>query len=235
MSLEKDKLSIKADQNGIIVFVPDKMKPMDICQELYERFVHKSTVFQKSGCISISFTGYDISEAQAKNIVDFLNSIEQLKVVFVLKEKTGETRNSKVSCEAGSEYHKALSLPHKSERVTYKPVTTYREPVWQRPFIFSGDLKKGQTLEMTGNIILMGNVDEGARIKAGGNIVVLGGLHGQASASGLRTSGGFILALRMCPQKLKIGSFEVKYNQIEFGNAPIMVTKDNNGINISYL
>ena len=52
--------------------------------------------------------------------------------------------------------------------------------------------------------VLFGDVNPGAEIRATGNIVVLGRLRGTAHA-GIGQDVGFILALRLEPQQLRIG------------------------------
>ncbi|HRC59056.1 MAG TPA: septum site-determining protein MinC, partial [Kofleriaceae bacterium] len=58
-------------------------------------------------------------------------------------------------------------------------------------------------LEHTGNLVIVGDVNPGAEIRAERNIIVLGRLRGIAHA-GIGRSYGFILALKLEPQQLRI-------------------------------
>lgn len=70
--------------------------------------------------------------------------------------------------------------------------------------IVVGPVRSGVILEHVGNLIIFGDVNPGAEVRASGNIVVLGRLRGTAHA-GIGPEVGFILALRLEPQQLRIG------------------------------
>ena len=59
-------------------------------------------------------------------------------------------------------------------------------------------------LDHVGHVVVFGDVNPGAEVRATGNIVVLGRLRGTAHA-GIGAPMGFILALRLEPQQLRIG------------------------------
>lgn len=66
-----------------------------------------------------------------------------------------------------------------------------------------GPLRSGVILDHPGHIVIFGDVNPGAEVRAEGNIVVLGRLRGMAHA-GIGSKTGFILALRLEPQQLRI-------------------------------
>jgi septum site-determining protein MinC len=70
--------------------------------------------------------------------------------------------------------------------------------------IFVGPVRSGVILEHFGHLIIFGDVNPGAEVRASGNIVVLGRLKGTAHA-GIGQDVGFIMALRLEPQQLRIG------------------------------
>ena len=67
-----------------------------------------------------------------------------------------------------------------------------------------GPVRSGVILDHQGHLIVFGDVNPGAEIRASGNIVVLGRLRGTAHA-GIGQDVGFILALRLEPQQLRVG------------------------------
>jgi septum site-determining protein MinC len=67
-----------------------------------------------------------------------------------------------------------------------------------------GPVRSGVILEHHGHLIIFGDVNPGAEVRAEGNIVVLGRLRGTAHA-GIGQDVGFILALRLEPQQLRVG------------------------------
>ncbi|HEY0254952.1 MAG TPA: septum site-determining protein MinC [Kofleriaceae bacterium] len=70
--------------------------------------------------------------------------------------------------------------------------------------LFVGPVRSGVILDHVGNLIVFGDVNPGAEVRATGNIVVLGRLKGTAHAA-IGSDTGFILALRLEPQQLRIG------------------------------
>jgi septum site-determining protein MinC len=70
--------------------------------------------------------------------------------------------------------------------------------------IVIGPVRSGVILEHLGHLIIFGDINPGAEVRASGNIVVLGRLRGTAHA-GIGQEVGFILALRLEPQQLRIG------------------------------
>jgi septum site-determining protein MinC len=73
------------------------------------------------------------------------------------------------------------------------------------PKLIIGPVRSGVTLEASGDIVILGDVNPGAEILARGNIMVLGRLKGTACAA-VGGERGFIMAIRLEPQQLRIGS-----------------------------
>lgn len=72
------------------------------------------------------------------------------------------------------------------------------------PRMVIGPVRSGVILEHHGHLIIFGDVNPGAEVRCTGNIVVLGRLRGTAHA-GIGQDVGFILALRLEPQQLRVG------------------------------
>ncbi len=69
--------------------------------------------------------------------------------------------------------------------------------------LFVGPVRSGVILDHRGHLIVFGDVNPGAEVRAEGNIIVLGRLRGTAHA-GIGATAGFIVALRLEPQQLRI-------------------------------
>jgi septum site-determining protein MinC len=78
-------------------------------------------------------------------------------------------------------------------------------PQANAPKLIAGPVRSGVVLEVPGNVVIVGDVNPGAEIVAAGNIVVLGTLRGIAHAA-CAGDDGFVLALQLAPQQLRIGS-----------------------------
>lgn len=73
------------------------------------------------------------------------------------------------------------------------------------PMMIPGPVRSGACFEAPGHLVVVGDVNPGAEIRAEGNIVILGSLRGIAHA-GTQGNPAFILALKLQPQQLRIGS-----------------------------
>lgn len=73
------------------------------------------------------------------------------------------------------------------------------------PMMIPGPVRSGTCFEAPGHLVVVGDVNPGAEIRAEGNIVVLGSLRGIAHA-GAQGQPAFILALKLQPQQLRVGS-----------------------------
>lgn len=79
-----------------------------------------------------------------------------------------------------------------------------------------GPVRSGVILEHRGHLVIFGDVNPGAEVRAEGNIVVLGRLRGTAHA-GIGATVGFILALRLEPQQLRIGRMVARAGEGDAG------------------
>jgi len=75
---------------------------------------------------------------------------------------------------------------------------------WEGPRILVGPVRSGVNVDASGDLVILGDVNPGAEINARGNIIVLGRLRGVAHAA-VGGERGFILALRLEPQQIRIG------------------------------
>lgn len=78
------------------------------------------------------------------------------------------------------------------------------DPTAEGTRLVIGPVRSGVILDHTGHLFVFGDVNPGAEVRATGNIIVLGRLRGTAHA-GIGQDMGFILALRLEPQQLRIG------------------------------
>lgn len=75
---------------------------------------------------------------------------------------------------------------------------------WEGPRVLVGPVRSGVMLDAQGDLVILGDVNPGAEIHARGNIIVIGRLRGVAHAA-VGGERGFILALRLEPQQIRIG------------------------------
>jgi septum site-determining protein MinC len=90
-----------------------------------------------------------------------------------------------------------------------------------------GPVRSGVILDHAGNLIVIGDVNPGAEVRAQGNIVILGRLRGIAHA-GIGREHGFILALRLEPQQLRIGRLAARAPDAASSGTEIAYVTDRN-------
>ncbi|ACG58039.1 septum site-determining protein MinC [Hydrogenobaculum sp. Y04AAS1] len=74
-----------------------------------------------------------------------------------------------------------------------------------RLLIVNKNLRSGQMIEHSGDVLILGDVNEGAEVIAAGNIVVMGALRGYAHAGAIGDDSSVVVAKKMIPQQLRIG------------------------------
>lgn len=82
------------------------------------------------------------------------------------------------------------------------PVLASALPLGARVVI--GPVRSGVIVDHPGHVIVIGDVNPGAELRAEGSIIVLGRMRGIAHAA-IGGSAGFIIALSLQPQQLRIG------------------------------
>jgi septum site-determining protein MinC len=93
-----------------------------------------------------------------------------------------------------------------------------------------GPIRSGVILEHRGHVVIFGDVNPGAEVRAEGNIIVLGRLRGIAHA-GIGSDTGFILALRLEPQQLRIARMVARAADSDAGSRePELAHITNGGI-----
>ncbi|HWU86954.1 MAG TPA: septum site-determining protein MinC, partial [Kofleriaceae bacterium] len=98
-------------------------------------------------------------------------------------------------------------------------------PAPEKTRMVVGPVRSGVILDHPGNLVVVGDVNPGAEVRAEGNIVILGRLRGIAHA-GIGRERGFILALRLEPQQLRVGRVAARASDHE---------AHGNGTEIAYL
>jgi len=76
-------------------------------------------------------------------------------------------------------------------------------------------IRSGETVESTGDIVILGDVNPGAEIEAGGNVYVMGNLRGIVRA-GIGKSGGEVRSLYFEAPRIEIAGIEKIFDRNEF-------------------
>lgn len=74
-------------------------------------------------------------------------------------------------------------------------------------FYFRGTVRSGQTLEFSGNIVILGDVNPGAYVIASGDIIVMGRLHGVVHAGAEGEERATVIGAHFQPSQLRIAQY----------------------------
>lgn len=74
-------------------------------------------------------------------------------------------------------------------------------------FYFRGTVRSGQTLEFSGNIVILGDVNPGAYVVASGDIIVMGRLHGVVHAGAEGEERATVIGAHFQPSQLRIAQY----------------------------
>jgi len=85
--------------------------------------------------------------------------------------------------------------------------------------VLNKNIRAGQSVEHTGDVLIIGDVNPGAEVKATGNIIVMGALKGVAWAGYLGNYDAVIVAMKMQPSQLRIANI-IAVNEEEDRQAP---------------
>jgi septum site-determining protein MinC len=175
-----------------------------------------STIEAKLGEAPAFFRGSDVRIAvdDGPLATGCLGKLDELAARFELRiVEVAAHAAPKPNLAAGS----APAVVEDVEAAIPEPIAPLSAPVAAPPIIVQevveqlvgprlviGPVRSGVILDHIGHVIVFGDVNPGAELRATGNIVVLGRLRGTAHA-GIGAPMGFILALRLEPQQLRIG------------------------------
>ncbi|MTI79467.1 MAG: septum site-determining protein MinC [Firmicutes bacterium] len=81
-----------------------------------------------------------------------------------------------------------------------------KTPPGEQTLLIRRTLRSGHSIKYDGNVVIMGDVHAGAEIIAGGNVMVLGRLSGVVHAGASGDQDAKVVASKLCPTQLRIGS-----------------------------
>lgn len=173
---------IKSYQSGISLHINNEQPFDEILEEVGTKF-EDSRRFFKNAAVALSIEGRRLNLAEEKRLIQTINNHSDLNII----------------CLVGKD-----EVTNKSFVKALKRVDASLEETNCR--FYTGNVVAGQVVEGEGNLVICGNVDEEATVIAAKNVVILGTLAGEAIAGVNNEPGHFVLALKMIPSEVKIGS-----------------------------
>lgn len=190
---------IKSNRYGINLILDNLMPFPELLQMISDKFKEVGDFFKDSK-MAIAFENRILTIEEEQQILDVISTYTSIQIVSIIDNdsKLEEEMRKRVEAHAEAEQTKAEKAENGSD-------------------FYKGNLRSGQVLESTSNVIIIGDVNPGAKVITMGNIIVLGSLKGNAYAGVDGNSSCFIYALEMKPIQLQIGDFIAKSPDKEKG------------------
>ncbi|GFI70722.1 septum site-determining protein MinC [Lachnospiraceae bacterium] len=185
----KNSVIIKSFPSGIVLYLDAEMPFELLLADIEEKFRESSSFF-KDARMALSIKGRDLSPREEQKIIYAIQTNSQLRIICLVGEDD-ETNQSFVKALQQTDFSGEFSLNNEGH-------------------FYRGTLKNGQVLETESSIVILGDVYPGSAIISARDVIVLGGLYGEAYAGGNGSSGHYVAALEMSPERLKIGDFKYK-------------------------
>lgn len=196
----KNSVIIKSFPNGIVLHLDPEMNFEELLLEISVKFEESSSFF-KDARMALSIKGRELTEEQENQV---LNAIAENSDIHILCLVSDDEEKDK-------KYVKAISQTDFSDGSLTGGEGQF----------YKGTLKNGQVLETESSIVILGDVYPGSAIISAKDIIVLGGLYGEAYAGGNGSTGHYVAALEMSPEKLKIGDFKYQTKEkLKWGIKP---------------
>lgn len=183
----KEAVIIKSFPSGITLRLNGEIPFEKLLQEIGYKFSEARNFFGSAN-MALSLEGRQVSGTEELRIVEAIQESCNLHILCIVER----------DATTGRDFAKALAEMEKKS-------TDQEESQF-----FKGDLNEGDILETENSMILLGNVYPGSTAYSAKNIIILGGLYGEACA------GGFVAALEMKPEKIKIGDFKYRPRSKQF-------------------
>ncbi len=180
----RDAVTIKSFPNGITLNLKEDVSFEEILEELHLKFSEGRNFFGRA-TVALSIEGRQVSDGEEIHILETIKNSCNLNVVCIVGRDEEKNKNFIKALQCVEE-----KLTRGSEGQFYK-----------------GTLKDRSVLETENSIVVLGDVYPGSAVISAGNIIILGGLYGEAYAG---EDDGYIVALEMEPERLKIGDFKYK-------------------------
>ncbi|MBC7194848.1 MAG: hypothetical protein H5U37_04250 [Caldisericia bacterium] len=175
MRIPKNAVNFKGTKDGIIAYVDLSYSFNTILKALEKKISEREDFFRGGSIKFFPITG-SFSENEIYEIRNLMENKFDIDCEFFEREEEKE------------------KLVEKDKKFILKDF-----------LVIKRILRSGQTLNYSGNIILIGDVNEDAEISAGGSLFVFGSLRGSVIAG--RDSGeeAIVVATNLRPKRLQIG------------------------------
>jgi septum site-determining protein MinC len=175
---------VKGDKRGVCVYINERAEFDDAFNELVDKLSARKDFFAGSR-IQIAMGARRLTEEQEKQFAELANELE-LDSQFVSRRLSD------------------LRIPRQPTKTsgTQKKPDLYAA----NTLLIKRTIRSGQLVDYPHSVVVLGDVNAGAEVRSAGDIVVFGHLRGIAHAGKQGNMGAVVIALRLQPTQLRIGS-----------------------------
>jgi len=188
--LKKDIVIFKGSRNGLTVFCDDKVKWIEVIENLNTRLRGKEGAFFTGASVVLNIGERVLTPEQVSELWQVFQ--ENKLVITCLKTQDKDT-------------------PHDNQSIINKEKKTSNymgNPVSNLPtLVVTKDIRSGQDITFDGNVIIYGDVKPGSKILATGFILVLGKLTGTVHAGAEGDEDAWVAAMCLQPGQLRIAGY----------------------------
>lgn len=177
--MNQNLVNFKGNQEGIYIYI--KEGNFQLIKEQLESKLKKAGTFF-NGAKLINIKGKRLSAEEVDELKVIINDKYGLSINEVSQDEQCETENI-----IKSEEKKCFSGIHEG----------------QTKFIHT-TIRSGQSIEYSGNVVIVGDINPGGLVTATGNIIVLGALRGVAHAGSDGNRQAVVAAFYLHPTQLRI-------------------------------
>ena len=198
--MEKRKsVVLKGCADGVNMILDPDVPLGEILEDMRD-IIKSSGSFFKGEC-TVFVTGRELSKADRLRLSSVMNTIFPEAVLEFKQEQPIPAPEiiSKNHTDKGAKFLQELSMAAKMSKEYFK-ITSAIRPNCPDARVYAGNLKNGDILNCTSDVLIVGNVEQGASVNAEGNIYVMGTLSGSA-----QTISGTVRAVCFDAATLKLG------------------------------
>ncbi len=177
-------VSIKGTRQGLIILFDS-----DADYEQIKDYLHKKMKSAKG-----FFNGAKFSLATGVNVTE--NQKSELE---------------KICSEYGLIHDDNIKLPSFNKQASKDNLPTisktkHHSRSGEKTLLIRRTLRSGQSIQYDGNVVVLGDVNAGSEIIAEGSIIVMGRLSGLIHAGATGNTQACVIANRLCPTQMRIGT-----------------------------
>lgn len=188
--MREELVRIKGVNNGIILFLDDKVSFEKVINDLFTLVIESLPVLSSNKIV--------IDLGDRKDINPYINKIiEKFKSLSLKLDKIIIRNDSQ-------ENYDDIDLFFAPTLKNNRDLTTF----------LKNTVRSGQQIFAEGDIIVFGDVNPGGEVSAGGNITVLGDLRGVVHAGAKGDVYSYIIAYNLQPLQIRIANYIIRGEEL---------------------